>query len=124
MVSPRTMSDRPKRYTNLLMKMRSSLTSAGVMLVPSTLTGWYRNRMTTMAITTLTERSRNQEIALRAVEGGGVTGGLIGGTLTAGAPCSSCIYHYYRRIYRLKVWGGWWDLNPRHPEPQSGATTN
>jgi hypothetical protein len=22
------------------------------------------------------------------------------------------------------VWGGWWDLNPRHPEPQSGATTN
>jgi hypothetical protein len=23
-----------------------------------------------------------------------------------------------------KSWGGWWDLNPRHPEPQSGATTN
>src|ERR1051326_4461881 len=22
------------------------------------------------------------------------------------------------------AWGGWWDLNPRHPEPQSGATTN
>ena len=21
-------------------------------------------------------------------------------------------------------WGGWWDSNPRHPEPQSGATTN
>ncbi len=21
-------------------------------------------------------------------------------------------------------WGGWWGLNPRHPEPQSGATTN
>ncbi len=23
-----------------------------------------------------------------------------------------------------KYWGGWRDLNPRHPEPQSGATTN
>jgi hypothetical protein len=23
-----------------------------------------------------------------------------------------------------KKWGGWRDLNPRHPEPQSGATTN
>ena len=22
------------------------------------------------------------------------------------------------------TWGGWWGLNPRHPEPQSGATTN
>jgi hypothetical protein len=24
----------------------------------------------------------------------------------------------------VEVWGGWRDLNPRHPEPQSGATTN
>ena len=22
------------------------------------------------------------------------------------------------------IWGGWWGLNPRLPEPQSGATTN
>lgn len=22
------------------------------------------------------------------------------------------------------AWGGWWDSNPRHPEPQSGATTD
>src|SRR5689334_15964559 len=27
-------------------------------------------------------------------------------------------------IIRYLVWGGWWDSNPRHPEPQSGATTN
>jgi len=58
------------------------------------------------AMTTLTERSRSQEIAVRAVDGwvaGGVTGRLAGGTLTVGAPCSSCIYHYYRRIRSRRV---------------------
>ena len=25
---------------------------------------------------------------------------------------------------QVKAWGGWWDLNPRHPESQSGATTD
>jgi hypothetical protein len=25
---------------------------------------------------------------------------------------------------KAEIWGGWRDLNPRHPEPQSGATTN
>src|SRR6185312_10757449 len=96
-VSPRTISDKPKRYTNLLINMRSSLIREGVMLVPSTLTGWYRKRMTIIAMTTLTERSRSQEMALRA------TDGWAGGTLTLGVPCSSCIYHYYRRIGPCKV---------------------
>jgi hypothetical protein len=27
-------------------------------------------------------------------------------------------------IMKGDYWGGWWDSNPRHPEPQSGATTN
>jgi hypothetical protein len=30
----------------------------------------------------------------------------------------------FSRAGQRKAWGGWWDLNPRHPEPQSGATTN
>src|SRR5690242_7936867 len=96
------------------MKIRSSLTSAGVILVPSTLTGWYRNRMTMMAMTTLTDRSRSQITALRAVDdgaGGGLAGGrlargipgLVGGTLGTGMPCSSCIYHYYRRNLSRKA---------------------
>src|SRR5665213_384434 len=36
------------------------------MLVPSTRTGWYKNRITTTAISTLTVRSRNHEIAAMA----------------------------------------------------------
>ncbi len=27
-------------------------------------------------------------------------------------------------ILKDLTWGGWWGLNPRHPEPQSGATTS
>jgi hypothetical protein len=27
-------------------------------------------------------------------------------------------------IWTIGRWGGWWDSNPRHPEPQSGATTD
>src|ERR1041385_2245289 len=59
-VSLRLISEMPKRYTNLLMNTRSSLSSVGIMLVPSTLTGWYRNRITTTAIITLMNRSRIQ----------------------------------------------------------------
>ena len=31
---------------------------------------------------------------------------------------------FVRKKSVREVWGGWWGLNPRHPEPQSGATTN
>src|SRR5262245_43309105 len=27
-------------------------------------------------------------------------------------------------VVRFEFWGGWRDSNPRHPEPQSGATTS
>ena len=33
-------------------------------------------------------------------------------------------FHSVIAVRLFSVWGGWWDLNPRHPEPQSGATTN
>src|SRR5690242_6435962 len=45
---------------NLLIKIRSWSTSAGIILVPSTFTGWYRKRITRIAKTTDTNRSRNQ----------------------------------------------------------------
>ena len=39
-VSPRETLPKPKRYVNLLMKMRSWSVRVGIMLVPSTFTGW------------------------------------------------------------------------------------
>src|SRR5579862_1755222 len=48
------------------------------MLVPSTFTGWYRNRITTIAISTLIERSRIQESVSAAVDLTGAGWGLSG----------------------------------------------
>ena len=59
--------------------------------------------MTMMAMNTLTDRSRSQEIAFRAADGdripfGGAMGAVVIDTLIAGVPCSSCIYHHYSPI--------------------------
>src|SRR5690242_1060348 len=63
--------------------------------------------MTMIAMTTLTERSRSQEIALRAFEESGVDAALVGAP-TTGVPCSSCIYHYYRRNRQRRVLPAKW----------------
>ena len=46
----------------------------------------------------------------------------------AGRPRNRSSRGYLSQRLRVDLaglaWGGWWDLNPRHPEPQSGATTN
>ena len=36
--------------------------------------------------------------------------------IVAGTSCNPCL-----RVGPLGVWGGWWDSNPRQPEPQSGV---
>src|SRR5882762_609063 len=54
--SPRSMGS--KRYTNLLIKIRSWSESSGAMLVPSTFTGWYKKIMMTSARPTAINRSR------------------------------------------------------------------
>ena len=113
------------------------------MLVPSTFTGWYRNRITMMAITTLIARSRTHVSVAPIADRSGKARRWLAGRhqeeLTASGVTSS-IRNYLSPItnsssvlrkpasppsYTSKYnWGGWRDLNPRHPEPQSGATTN
>jgi hypothetical protein len=39
-------------------------------------------------------------------------------------PVQKASNHCNLLILKGKHWGGRWGLNPRHPEPQSGATTN
>src|SRR2546426_925623 len=48
------------RYTYLLTKMRSWSTSSGNMLVPSTLTGWYKNTTIRTAVPIAKKTSRAQ----------------------------------------------------------------
>src|SRR5437588_11733459 len=57
-MSPRSIGSH--RYTNLLTKMRSWSSSEGIMLVPSTFTGWYRKMMMKAEIANEMTRSRNQ----------------------------------------------------------------
>src|SRR6266705_4719994 len=64
------------------MKMRSWSTRDGIMLVPSTFTGWYKNMITAMAISTLNERSRSQARVARVVDSdvssvGGISGSIL-----------------------------------------------
>src|SRR6266850_8132093 len=68
-----------KRYTNLLMKMRSWSESSGAMLVPSTFTGWYRKTMMTSAKPMAMSKSRVQtRISLRReCEVGDPEGGVL-----------------------------------------------
>ena len=37
---------------------------------------------------------------------------------------SCCIYLTIKMYPDFYLWGGWWDSNPRHSEPQSDATTS
>src|SRR5579864_6290809 len=57
-MSPRSIGS--QRYTNLLTKMRSWSSSEGIMLVPSTFTGWYRKMMMKAEIASEMMRSRTQ----------------------------------------------------------------
>src|SRR5579885_1800952 len=76
------------------MKIRSWSTRLGIMLVPSTFTGCYTNRITIIARITLSVRSRSHEIAIRAADG---SAGPRAGTPAGGvvAVLSSIANHYY-----------------------------
>src|SRR5437016_10209884 len=82
-MSPRSIGS--QRYTNLLTKMRSSSSSDGIMLVPSTFTGWYRKMMMKAEIASDMNRSRNQTARIGNVrtELGGA------GVITAGVATAS-----------------------------------
>src|ERR1700747_491953 len=61
-MSPRSIGSH--RYTNLLTKIRSWSSSEGIMLVPSTLTGWYRKMMMKAEIVNEMIRSRSQTASM------------------------------------------------------------
>src|SRR6185312_12898584 len=69
------------RYTNLLMKMRSWSFRDGIMLVPSTFTGWYKNTMTNAEIASEMTRSRihdDKRFERRPPLGAGCSGAISG----------------------------------------------
>src|SRR6202011_2105838 len=71
-MSPRWMGS--SRYTYLFTKMRSWSSSEGIMLVPSTFTGWYRKMMMKQEIASEMIRSRSQTDNTMAREGAGGIG--------------------------------------------------
>src|ERR1700747_788760 len=71
-MSPRSIGSH--RYTNLLTKIRSWSTSDGIMLVPSTFTGWYRKIMMNAEIAKAMIRSRSHTPTPQLARTGGTTG--------------------------------------------------
>src|SRR5437016_4429514 len=86
-MSPRLIGSH--RYTNLLTKMRSWSSSEGIMLVPSTFTGWYRKMMMNAEIASEMMRSRSHTAStgvLRLRDGpGALPGSLCDGSLPPSA---------------------------------------
>src|SRR5579864_1355578 len=86
-MSPRSIGS--QRYTNLLTKMRSWSSSEGIMLVPSTFTGWYRKMMMNAEIASEMMRSRSHTAStgvLRLRDGpGALPGSLYDGSLPPSA---------------------------------------
>src|SRR5438309_3369662 len=86
-MSPRSIGSH--RYTNLLTKMRSWSSSEGIMLVPSTFTGWYRKMMMNAEIASEMMRSRSHTAStgvLRLRDGpGALPGSLYDGSLPPSA---------------------------------------
>src|SRR4029077_655332 len=71
-MSPRSIGS--QRYTNLLTKMRSWSTSEGIILVPSTFTGWYKKMMMNAEIAREMTRSRSHTPNPELTRTGGATG--------------------------------------------------
>src|SRR5438445_10900193 len=78
-MSPRSIGS--QRYTNLLTKMRSWSWSEGIMLVPSTFTGWYRKMMMKPEIPSDKIKSLNQTMSNGNARDGAFAVGATVGTV-------------------------------------------
>src|SRR5450755_3213721 len=101
-MSPRWIGSR--RYTYLLTKMRSWSSSEGIMLVPSTFTGWYRKIIMNAEIASEMKRSRSQTESTGKVRGGAGAGVFSWrGRESAGRGCSGILLLLYGGAVRVEM---------------------